>query len=118
MSSKKAPIKAATHKPSSKSKIHLIGDKAITPNLASVHKSIVVDTLVIGSGPAALGFLVNSLKTGRLNDLIRSKDSGIGSNNGIAIISEDISFGGGQLGEYGINSNTSASGFLKCISRV
>jgi len=37
-------------------------------------KQISVDTLIIGSGPAALGFLVNAVKTGRLSDIIRSKD--------------------------------------------
>jgi hypothetical protein len=35
----------------------------------------------------------------------------------IAIIDEGLSFGGGNLGSYGINSNTSAHGFLKCTSR-
>jgi len=33
----------------------------------------------------------------------------------LAIIDEGISFGGGALVDYGINSNTSAFGFLKCI---
>ena len=80
-------------------------------------KAIQVDTLVIGSGPAALGFLINALKTGRLSDLIRSKDTGSSNNNGVAIIDEGISFGGGQLQNYGINSNTSAGGFLKAISK-
>jgi hypothetical protein len=82
-----------------------------------VHKTVSVDVLVIGSGPAALGFLINALKTGRLNDLMRTKEANIYS-NGLAIVSEDISLGGGQLGNYGINSNTSASGFLKCMDRV
>ena len=80
-------------------------------------KAIQVDTLVIGAGPAALGFLINGLKTGRLNDLIRSKDNGHGNNNGLAIIDEGICFGGGQLQNYGINSNTSAGGFLKAIQK-
>jgi hypothetical protein len=35
----------------------------------------------------------------------------------LAIIDEGISFGGGQLQNYGINSNTSAGGFLKAISK-
>ena len=73
-----------------------------------------VDTLVIGSGPSSLGFLINALRTGRLSDLIRSKDAGY-NNNGLAIIDEGISFGGGQLGNYGVNSNTSANGFLKAL---
>jgi hypothetical protein len=58
-------------------------------------KGIIVDTLVIGSGPAALGFLINALKTGRLSDLVRSKDTGPNNNQGLAIIDEGISFGGG-----------------------
>ena len=76
-----------------------------------------VDTLIIGAGPAALGFLINALKSGRLQGLIRSKDNGFGNNNGLAIIDDGLSFGGGQLCNYGINSNTSANGFLKCIKR-
>ena len=63
--------------------------------MASTSKAIQVDTLVVGAGPAALGFLINALKTGRLSDLIRSKDQGVGNNQGLAIIDEGISFGGG-----------------------
>ena len=37
--------------------------------------------------------------------------------DGLAILDQGISFGGGQLLHYGINSNTSAIGFLKCIMR-
>ena len=58
-------------------------------------KAIQVDTLIIGSGPAALGFLVNSLKSGRLNDIIRSKDNGFSNNNGLAIIDSGMHLGGG-----------------------
>lgn len=57
------------------------------------------------------------MRTGRLHDLIRSKDQGYGNNNGLAIIDEGFSFGGGRLASYGINSNTSAGGFLKCMAR-
>jgi len=58
-------------------------------------KPIQVDTLIIGSGPAALGFLINALKTNRLNDIVRSKDNGNSNNNGLAIIDEGLSLGGG-----------------------
>jgi len=34
--------------------------------------------------------------------------------DGLAIIDAGINFGGGILGRYGINSNTSGGGFLKC----
>ena len=37
--------------------------------------------------------------------------------DGIAILEQGEGFGGGQLQEYGINSNTSANGFLKCTYR-
>lgn len=87
------------------------------PNRLNLDKTVVVDTLVIGSGPAALGFLINALKSGRLQGLIRSRENGNFNNNGLAIIDEGVSLGGGQLGNYGINSNTSAIGFLKCIKR-
>ncbi len=32
----------------------------------------------------------------------------------MAIVDAGINFGGGMLGRYGINSNTSGGGFLKC----
>jgi hypothetical protein len=66
-----------------------------------------VDVLVIGGGPAALGLLVNAMKTNRLNELIQG--------DGIAVIDAGLNFGGGILGRYGINSNTSGGGFLKCM---
>ena len=65
-----------------------------------------VDVLIIGGGPAALGILVNAVKTNRLNELIQG--------DGVAIIDAGLNFGGGTLSHYGINSNTSGGGFLKC----
>ena len=68
-----------------------------------------VDVLVIGAGPAALGFLISSVKQQRFGELIQD--------DGVAILDNGISFGGGMLCEYGINSNTSANSFIKCIFR-
>jgi pyruvate/2-oxoglutarate dehydrogenase complex dihydrolipoamide dehydrogenase (E3) component len=65
-----------------------------------------VDVLIIGGGPAALGILVNAVKTNRLNELLQG--------DGVAIIDAGLNFGGGTLSHYGINSNTSGGGFLKC----
>jgi hypothetical protein len=42
----------------------------------------------------------------RLNELLQG--------DGIAIVDSGINFGGGILGRYGINSNTSGQGFIKC----
>lgn len=61
---------------------------------------------MIGGGPASLGLLVNAVKTNRLNEVMQG--------DGLAIIDAGINFGGGILGKYGINSNTSGGGFLKC----
>ncbi len=74
---------------------------------ASLHDTKVVDLLIIGGGPATLGFIINALKTNRFPELIQ--------NDGIAILDTGTSFGGGNLCNYGINSNTSANGFVKSI---
>ncbi len=50
--------------------------------------------------------LINAVKTNRLTELLQG--------DGLAIIDAGINFGGGILGRYGINSNTSGGGFLKC----
>jgi hypothetical protein len=47
------------------------------------------------------------MKTNRLHELVSTGD-------GIAILEQGLCFGGGDLGDYGINSNTSANGFIKC----
>lgn len=61
----------------------------------------------MGGGPATLGLLTNACKTNRLNELL--------SGDGIAILEEGLSFGAGALGKFGLNSNTSANGFIKCL---
>ena len=35
--------------------------------------------------------------------------------DGIALIEQGLAFGGGHLQNFGINSNTSANGFIKCL---
>ena len=65
--------------------------------------------MVVGGGPASLGLLVNAFKTSRYSDIL--------TGDGLAIIDGGLSFGGGNLGTYGINSNTSAYGFLKCTNK-
>lgn len=35
----------------------------------------------------------------------------------IAVLDQGMAFGGGSLQNFGINSNTSANGFLKCLYR-
>ena len=63
--------------------------------------------MIVGGGPASLGFIINSIKNNKFGELIQ--------NDGLAILEAGLSFGGGNLCSYGINSNTSANGFVKCI---
>lgn len=63
--------------------------------------------VIVGGGPSTLGLMCNAIKTNRLHDLVTTGD-------GIAILETGLCLGGGDLGEYGINSNTSANGFIKC----
>ena len=65
--------------------------------------------LVVGSGPAALGLMIASVKQQKFSELLQE--------DGVAILDQNLAFGGGMLCEYGINSNTSANSFLKCIFR-
>eukprot|EP00347_Sterkiella_histriomuscorum_P013633 403363974 len=74
--------------------------------LQGASSSKFVDVLIIGGGPASLGILVNAVKTNRLNEFMQG--------DGVAIIDSGLNFGGGLLSRYGINSNTSGGGFLKC----
>ena len=64
------------------------------------------DIVVIGAGPAALGLVCNAIKTNRYHKLVTSGD-------GLAILDQGLSFGGGDLQYFGINSNTSARGFVQ-----
>lgn len=68
------------------------------------------DIVFVGAGPATFGLITNAIKTNRLNELASSGD-------GIAILEQGLTFGGGDLVNFGINSNTSASGFIKCCHK-
>ena len=68
-----------------------------------------METLFIGGGPATLGVLVNAIRREKFKELL--------SGRGIAVIDQGSSFGGGELQNYCIRSNTSASSFLHLIMR-
>ena len=69
-----------------------------------------MNVVIVGAGPATLGLLCNAMKTNRLKDLVER-------DGGLAILEQGDCFGGGGLQYYGINSNTSANGFMKCTFR-
>jgi hypothetical protein len=60
----------------------------------------------VGGGPATLGILTSAAGNHKLHELASSGD-------GIAIVEQGLSFGGGALQYFGVNSNTGANGFLK-----
>jgi hypothetical protein len=74
-------------------------------------KHTTVDVLMIGGGPATLGLLINASKNGKLHELIASGD-------GIGIVEKGLTFGGGVLQDFGINSNTSANGFIRGLYKA
>ena len=39
----------------------------------------------------------------------------VATGDGLAILDQGLSLGGGALQNFGINSNTSANGFIKCL---
>ncbi|CAI2385090.1 unnamed protein product [Moneuplotes crassus] len=73
-------------------------------------KEKVVDSLFIGGGPATLAIICKAIEDKKLASLIKR--------NSIAILEKSGSFGGGELQFFGINSNTSAQGFVNCIPKT
>ena len=61
-----------------------------------------VNTLIIGAGPAALAFLSSANQSNNLKNLV---------NDGLAILEQGNTLGGGSLQNYIINSNTPGSTF-------
>lgn len=68
------------------------------------------DIVFIGGGPSTLGFFSYLMKISLLEKFI--------NNLNILIIEKSNSFGSGCLGKYGINSNTSAEGFIRLITHL
>ena len=58
--------------------------------------------------PGPIGNIICLLSFDRLNELVNTGDS-------IAVLDSGMAFGGGTLQNHGINSNTSANGFIKCL---
>lgn len=72
----------------------------------SIQSKLDFDIVIIGGGPSTLSYLCYLFKTNTDNFILDKK---------ILIIEKSESFGSGCLGKYGINSNTSAEGFLRLI---
>lgn len=69
--------------------------------------NIVFDIVFIGGGPATLAFISYLFKNGLSESFFNKLN--------ILILEKGVHFGSGCLGKYGINSNTSAEGFVRLI---
>jgi hypothetical protein len=60
-------------------------------------KTVEIETLFIGGGPATLGVLVNAYQTNRIQDLVQGAQYLKSGKKGIAIVEASETFGGGSL---------------------
>ncbi len=63
-------------------------------------------TVIVGGGPAALAPLISASRDGRLDEVLAG---------GIAIVERGSTIGSGQLGEYGISSDSTADTFMTAV---
>ena len=63
-------------------------------------------TVIVGGGPAALAPLISASRDGRLDEVLAG---------GVAIVERGSSIGSGQLGEYGISSDSTADTFMTAV---
>lgn len=75
-------------------------------NTLSPQEKQVFDVVFVGGGPSTLSYL---------SYLFKNNEQGYIMKKNILIIEKGDSFGSGCLGKYGINSNTSAEGFVRLI---
>lgn len=102
---------------------HQFDDRNLTTNMKEVYKAVVV-----GGGPAGIGVFIRAARTGYLPRLLRPSKFGPAKDHerstrldceqmGVVILhaGDSTTFGGGNLGEYIINSNTFACSLLASV---
>lgn len=72
---------------------------------AAPSRAAIVETLIVGGGPAGTALLTAASKNGRLADLAR----------GLMLVERDSALGGGRLGRYAITSDSTAQTFLTAV---
>lgn len=73
---------------------------------AAPRSNPIASVLVVGGGPAGTALLTAATKRGLLPDLARS---------GLVVVERDNALGGGRLGRYAINSDSTAETFLSAV---
>ncbi|QNA86230.1 aminotransferase DegT [Sphingomonas sp. So64.6b] len=73
---------------------------------AVARQPMIASTLIVGGGPAGTALLTAASKKGQLADLARA---------GLVVVERDDAIGGGRLGRYAINSDSTAQTFLTAV---
>ncbi len=73
---------------------------------ATVAASRIAGLVIVGGGPAGTALLTAAAKQGRLADLAHA---------GLVVVERDDAIGGGRLGQYAINSDSTAQTFLTAV---
>ncbi|MGY4398686.1 dTDP-4-amino-4,6-dideoxygalactose transaminase [Sphingomonas sp. UYAg733] len=73
---------------------------------AAARQPAIASTLIVGGGPAGTALLTAASKNGQLADLARA---------GLVVVERDDAIGGGRLGRYAINSDSTAQTFLTAV---
>jgi hypothetical protein len=63
-------------------------------------------TVIVGAGPAGIAVLLAACRGGKLEDFL---------DRGVAVVEASDHFGAGQIGNYAINSDSTALTFIDCI---
>jgi hypothetical protein len=67
---------------------------------------MMVNTLVVGGGPAGLAPLISASRSGMLDRILT---------NGVAIAERGTAIGAGRIGRYAINSDSTANTLVSCL---
>ena len=66
----------------------------------------VVNTVIVGGGPAGLAPLISAARVGALDEVVSA---------GLVVVDGGETIGAGAIGRYGINSDSTAETFLSCL---
>jgi hypothetical protein len=80
--------------------------RSILQGLKAALMDRLLDTCIVGGGPAGIALLLAARRSGLLDDLLATK---------ITIIERSASLGRGEIGDYQIRSDSLADSFLKSV---
>ena len=81
-------------------------DIRIAAHTGATAEELSFGTVIVGGGPAALAPLISASRDGRLDEFLAG---------GVAIVERGPTIGSGQLGDYGIASDSTAETFMTAV---